>query len=104
MVRSRHQDGGLSVRELGDHGWSRRHHLIEHHQASHIPPEARPNLPSIWRDEALLAIPHAGLFDRCLSPLKIDLRFRPLIPLGNAPFAAHMCAYPSEKTVAVAHC
>ena len=104
LLRSRHQQRGLLVRALDDRGWSKRHDLVERHQAGVIPHAVRPSLPSVWRDETLLAIPHAGLFDRSFNPLELDLRFRPLTPLGNAPFAAHMCAYMNEKTVAVVHC
>jgi hypothetical protein len=104
LLRSRHQHHGLLVRALGDHGWSKRHGIIERKRAGVIPHAARPSLPSIWRDETLLAIPHAGLFDKYFNPIELDLGFRPLTPLGNAPFAAHMCASLNEKTVAVVHC
>ena len=104
VIRCRYQGPGLHVRELGEHGWSKRHQLLERQQACDIPHPARPSLLSIWQDEKLLAIPHAGLFDRHFNPLAIEVGFRPLGPLGNAPYAAHMRTCLKEKDVAVAQC
>lgn len=106
LARSRHQDQenqGLSLRQLGDDGWPKRHDLVVQGRSREIPQAARTSLPSIWRGETLLAIPHIGRYERSFDPSLLDLHFRPATPLANAPFAAHMCAYSTDQTVALAH-
>lgn len=90
LIRSRHRQNGLSVRQLGDLGWSMRDDLCKFGPMRDVPPVVKRNLPSIWQGKALLAVPHLGLFHRSLPPSVLDLKFRPRTPLANAPFAAHM--------------
>lgn len=91
LIRSRSRLDGLAVRQLGDQAWAMRNKLIEKEKMRRIPAAARSSLPSLWQGENLLAIPHLGLFARSFDPSVLDLKFRPAMPLANAPFAAHMC-------------
>jgi tRNA(Ile)-lysidine synthase len=55
-----------------------------------LPAPVRPSLPSLWRGEELVAVPHLGLV---LPPLAgrgiVGVRFNPASPLAGAPFYAH---------------
>lgn len=91
LVRYRGKLQGLNLRQLGDH------HIPSSNQTNHrenryrIPFMAKPGLPSVWRDSRLVAVPHLGFFDLSFDPSVLDLIFRPVTPLANPPFAAHMC-------------
>lgn len=90
LIRLRSGEMRLYLRQLGERGWSKREPLQQHGSSRDLPSEIRQSLPSIWRDETLLVIPHLGLSERGFDPSTLDIRFRPATPLGNAPFAAHI--------------
>jgi tRNA(Ile)-lysidine synthase len=54
-----------------------------------LPAPVRPSLPSLWRGEQLVAVPHLGIV---LPPLAdhaiVGVRFNPASPLAGAPFHA----------------
>jgi tRNA(Ile)-lysidine synthase len=55
-----------------------------------LPAPVRPSLPSLWRREQLLAVPHLGLVQPWLARrATITVRFNPASPLAGAPFHAH---------------
>jgi hypothetical protein len=47
----------------------------------------RPGLPSVWRGEELLAVPHLGLIEPWLARrATVAARFSPASPVAGAPF------------------
>jgi hypothetical protein len=53
----------------------------------HLPAAVRSGLPSVWRDDRLLAVARQGPVDPAAAGLELVLRFRPHRPLAGAPFA-----------------
>ena len=72
--------GAVGVRELGcDADWPA--------PRRELPAPVRPGLPSVWRGEALLAVPHLGLIRPWLARrARVAARFEPGTALAGAPF------------------
>lgn len=52
-----------------------------------LPAPVRPTLPSVWRGEELLAVPHLGLIEpRLARTAAVVARFAPPAPVAGAPF------------------
>jgi tRNA(Ile)-lysidine synthase len=55
-----------------------------------VPAPVRPTLPSLWRRQQLVAVPHLGLVLPSLDGrATITVRFNPASPLAGAPFHVH---------------
>jgi tRNA(Ile)-lysidine synthase len=54
-----------------------------------LPAPVRPGLPSLWRGEQLVAVPHLGIVLPSLArAATVRVRFNPAVPLAGAPFHA----------------
>jgi tRNA(Ile)-lysidine synthase len=61
--------------------------------ARRLPAPVRPGLPSVWRGEELLAVPHLGLIEPWLAGrARIVARFHPASPVAGAPFHSNRAA------------
>ena len=66
-----------------------------------LPAPVRPSLPSLWRGEQLMEVPHLGLALPSLADhATADVRFNPALPLAGAPFHADGAGH--QETVASA--
>lgn len=54
-----------------------------------VPAPVRPGLPSLWRVDRLVAVPHFEVEAAGTMALRVELIFRPSIPLAGPPFAAN---------------
>ena len=82
---------GLVVRALGRTG-IRRLGAAKAPTARSLPAPVRPALPSVWRGEELVAVPHLGLVRPWLARAGLVARFEPVAPIAGAPFHADRTA------------
>src|SRR5690606_6713696 len=58
--------------------------------ARELPAPVRPGLPSLWRDGALVAVPHLEASSPAvMANARVTVRFAPAWPVAGAPFQAH---------------
>jgi tRNA(Ile)-lysidine synthase len=76
------------VRALGADGWRACKAQASCSVLRGLPPAVRAGLPSVWRDERLLAVAGLGPIGPAAGRPAITLRFRPHWPLAGPPFAA----------------
>jgi tRNA(Ile)-lysidine synthase len=79
---------GLAVRALGAAGTRRLDAAFAQAASRSLPAPARPGLPSIWRGDALVAVPPLGLIDPGLAEAGLVAGFWPASPVAGAPFHA----------------
>lgn len=87
-LRSERED--LTIEALGSRTRLAKKALKRWESARHLPGVVRSTLPSIFKGEWPIAVPHLGLFEATFAPESIDLRFSPRTPLANAPFMPHI--------------
>ena len=76
----------LEVRALARTGARRLDAAFASAPARCLPGPVRPGLPSVWRAEELVAVPHLGLLQPRLAGAGLAARFEPASPIAGAPF------------------
>lgn len=90
----------LTVGHLLDRARHAEKTLLPKEKFRNLPGAAKPTLPSIWRGDDLIAVPHLGLYHPSFPPQSIDLHFCPAVPLAKAPFMPHISCSKADRTVA----
>ncbi|MEZ5930710.1 MAG: tRNA lysidine(34) synthetase TilS [Alphaproteobacteria bacterium] len=81
---------GLALAPLGERPGHGTKTLIQKGKPRRLAGVVNATLPAIRQGQALVAIPHLGLFAANLAPEAVELRFCPALPLANAPFMPHI--------------
>ena len=80
----------LTLRALGDDAGRVERVLIQKEKSRRLPAVVERTLPSFWMEDVPVCVPHLGLFAPAMAPDRLEVRFRPKVPLANGPFPPHM--------------